>query len=189
MIQDIHDIRPPVMVGMDPGLVRILLLGACALLLIGLVAFGILLWRRRRKKTAKTDLPALPLLSAYECAVRDLEQCMERFGNEAKSFYFELGRVVKAYISGTFGINCLEMTSQEMARAIKGIGGLNPGLKSDLIQFQDQCDPIRYMPLAALKHPDMQRLRRDLLTAGKLVDEMQAAVTKIEENTVQGEGA
>ena len=34
MLEDIHDIRPPVMTGMDPGLVRALLWGAggdCAL--------------------------------------------------------------------------------------------------------------------------------------------------------------
>ena len=183
MIQDIHDIRPPVMTGMDPALVKILLIGAAAVAVLGLVALGIWFWRKKRKGQAKSDLPQLPLLSPYETALRNLEVCLANHGGDAKAFYFELGRIMKAYISGTFGINCLEMTTEEMARSVKGLKGLNPGLKSDLIRFQDQCDPIRYMPREALENPDGQQLQKDLVCAGKLVDEMQAATAPKDEET------
>lgn len=168
MLEDIHDIRPPVMTGMDPGLVRGLLWGAGAIVLCALIALIIRYWLRKRKNR-RQETQALPLLSSYEVAVRDLEQCMANFGHDAKIFYFELSRILKAYISGTFQINCSEMTSQEMARAVKDLKSFDTGLKTELIQFQDQCDPIRYMPLNAQSTLDAGRMEQDLALAGSLV--------------------
>lgn len=168
MLEDIHDIRPPVMTGMDPGLVRGLLWGAGALVLCALIALIIRYWLKKRKNKTH-EAQALPLLFPYETAARDLEQCMADFGHDAKIFYFELGRIVKTYVSGTFQINCSEMTSQEMARAVKSLKYLDTGLKTELIQFQDQCDPIRYMPLDAQGTLDAGRMEQDLALAGSLV--------------------
>lgn len=168
MLEDIHDIRPPVMTGMDPGLVRGLLWGAGAMVLCALIALIIRYWLKKRKNKTH-EAQALPLLSPYETAVRDLEQCMADFGHDAKIFYFELGRIVKAYVSGTFQINCSEMTSQEMARAVRNLKYLDTGLKTELVQFQDQCDPIRYMPLGAQGALDAGRMEQDLALAGSLV--------------------
>jgi|GEM_PF-551565 len=168
MLEDIHDIRPPVMTGMDPGLVRALLWGAGALVLFALISLIIWYWFKKRKK--KRQVPqALPLLSPYETAVRDLEQCMAGFGQDAKIFYFELSRILKAYVSGAFQINCSEMTSQEMAMAVKNLKHLDTGLKTELIQFQNRCDPIRYMPLDAQGALDAGRMQQDLALAGSLV--------------------
>lgn len=172
MLEDIHDIRPPVMTGLDPGLVRGLLWGAGALVLCGLVVLFVrYLLKKRKNRTQKTL--ALPLLSPYETAVRNLERCMADFGSDAKIFYFELGRIVKAYISGRFQINCSEMTSQEMARAVKRLDLLDTGLKTELVQFQDQCDPIRYMPLDVQASLDAGRMQQDLSLAGSLVDRIE----------------
>ncbi len=168
MLEDIHDIRPPVMTGMDPGLVRGLLWGAGTIVLCALIALIIRYWLKKRKNKTH-EAQALPLLSPYETAARDLEQCMVDFGHDAKIFYFELGRIVKTYVSGTFQINCSEMTSQEMARAVKSLKYLDTGLKTELIQFQDQCDPIRYMPLGAQGTLDAGRMEQDLALAGSLV--------------------
>lgn len=175
MLEDIHDIRPPVMTGMDSGLVRALLWGAGAIVLCALVFLIIRYWLKHRKeKTRKA--PALPLLSPYETATRDLEHCMAGFGHDAKIFYFELSRILKAYVSGTFDINCSEMTSQEMARAVKGLDVLDTGLKTQLIQFQNQCDPIRYMPLDAQGNMAAGRMQPDLALAGNLVAQIERVV-------------
>lgn len=168
MLDDIHDIRPPVMTGLDPGLVRGLLWFAGAMVLCALIVLIVRYWLKKRKHKTQEAL-ALPLLSPYETAVRDLEQCMAGFGTDAKIFYFELGRIVKAYVSGTFQINCSEMTSQEMARAVKSLGFLDTGLKTELVRFQDQCDPIRYMPLDAQAALDAGRMQQDLALVGSLV--------------------
>lgn len=175
MLEDIHDIRPPVMTGMDPGLVRALLWGAGAIVVCALVFLIIRYWLKHRKKKNQ-NTPALPLLSPYETATRDLEQCMAGFGHDAKIFYFELSRILKAYVSGTFNINCSEMTSQEMARAVKGLDFPDTGLKNQLIQFQDQCDPIRYMPLDAQGNLDAERMQKDLALAGNLVTQIEQVV-------------
>ena len=50
MIDDIHDIRPPVMTGMDPGLVRGLLWGAGALVLCALIVLIIRYWLKKREE-------------------------------------------------------------------------------------------------------------------------------------------
>lgn len=176
MIEDIHDIRPPVMTGMDPGVVRGLLWGAGALVLCALIVLIIRYWLKNRKSKTQED-QALPLFSPYETAVRDLEQCMAGFGHDAKIFYFELGRIVKAYVSGTFQINCSEMTSQEMARAVKNLKYLDTGLKMELVQFQDQCDPIRYMPLGTQGALDTGRMQQDLALAGSLVARIEQMIT------------
>jgi len=168
MLEDIHAIRPPVMIGMDPDLVRGLLWGSGAILLCALIVLIIRYWLKKRRNKTQTAL-ALPLLSSYETAVRDLEQCMANFDHDAKIFYFELSRILKAYVSGSFQINCSEMTSQEMARAVKGLDFLDIRLKTELIQFQDQCDPIRYMPLDAQDALDAGRMQQDLTLTGSLV--------------------
>jgi hypothetical protein len=175
MLEDIHDIRPPVMTGMDPGLVRALLWSAGAIVLCALIFLIIRYWLKHRKKKTQ-NAQALPLLSPYETATRDLEQCMAGFSHDAKIFYFELSRILKAYVSGTFKINCSEMTSQEMARAFKCLDFPDTGLKTQLIQFQDQCDPIRYMPLDAQGTLDSGRMQQDLALAGNLVARIEQVV-------------
>lgn len=175
MLEDIHDIRPPVMTGMDPGLVQGLLWGAGAMVLCALIVLFIR-YRLKKRKHKTHEIQALPLLSPYETAVRDMEQCMADFGHDAKIFYFELGRIMKAYVSGAFQINCSEMTSQEMARAVKNLKSLDTGLKTELIQFQDQCDPIRYMPLGAQDTLDAGRMERDLALAGSLVARIEQTI-------------
>ncbi|WP_321415491.1 hypothetical protein [uncultured Desulfobacter sp.] len=175
MLEDIHDIRPPVMTGMDPGLVRALLWGAGAIVVCALVFLIIRYWLKKRKNRTQ-PVQSLALLTPYETAVRDLEQCMEGFGHDAKIFYFEVSRILKAYISGTFQINCSEMTSQEMARAVKDLDFTDTGLKTQLIQFQDQCDPIRYMPLEAQGALDAGRMQQDLALAGSLVARIEQVI-------------
>lgn len=176
MLEDIHDIRPPVMTGLDPLLIRGLIWGVGALVLCAAIALLVRYWLKRRKNRIQETI-ALPLLSPYETAVRDLERCMAGFSTDAKIFYFELGRIVKAYVSGTFHINCSEMTSQEMARAVKNFNYLDPGLKSELIRFQDQCDPIRYMPRDTQKTLDTGRMQQDLALAGGLVARIEQIIT------------
>lgn len=176
MLEDIHDIRPPVMTGMDPALIRVLVWGAGAILLAALIAL-IIRYRLKKRKNRTQETRALPLLSPYESAVRDIEQCMNCFGHDAKIFYFELSRILKAYVSGTFHINCSEMTSQEMARAVKKLGHLDTGIKTELIQFQERCDPIRYMPLNAQGTLDAGRMQTDLAVAGSLVARIEQIIT------------
>ncbi|MCG8553205.1 MAG: hypothetical protein MI799_22590 [Desulfobacterales bacterium] len=177
MLEDIHDIRPPVMTGMDPELVRALLWGAGAILACALVFLIIRYWLKKRENRTQ-PAQALALLTPYETAVRDLEQCMTGFGHDAKIFYFEMSRILKTYVSGTFQINCSEMTSQEMARAVKALDFKDAGLKTQLIQFQDRCDPIRYMPLETQGALEAARMQQDLALAGSLVARIEEVIAE-----------
>ena len=49
MLEDIHDIRPPVMTGIDPGLVRALLWGAGAVVLCALIVLLVRYYLKKEK--------------------------------------------------------------------------------------------------------------------------------------------
>ena len=104
----------------------------------------------------------------YEAAVRSLDRLALDPGNDAKAFYFDLGHTLKAYLGGSFGLNCLEMTTPELIRSLKGLA-LPDTLKSEVAAFQDLCDPFRYAPLAGDLAPDRKRVAADLDKAKKLI--------------------
>ncbi|MCG8687068.1 MAG: hypothetical protein MI892_19460 [Desulfobacterales bacterium] len=184
MMQDIHDIRPPVMTGIDPAVLKTGLWVCAGVLLAVLVVLAIRFFLKKRKKKAAPAV-SIPLIPAYETASKSLNQLGENPGEDAKSFYFELGRIVKTYISGTFGLNCLEMTSQELARAVKQIKVIPSDLKSDINRFQDHCDPFRYAPLQMT--PDRQVIQKDLDLARSLVQQMESAVKAVIDQEKTGE--
>jgi hypothetical protein len=49
-------------------------------------------------------------------------------------------------------------------------------VKTELIRFQDQCDPIRYMPVDAQGPLDAGRMQQDLTFAGSLVTSIEQIV-------------
>ena len=169
-MQDIHDIQPPVMTGLDPELVKIGLWSGAGILVVLLIFFAVRYFLKNRKKRS-SDAPKFDLIPPYDAAVKALGRLETGGRSDAKSFYFELGHIVKAYIGGTFGINCLEMTSQELSRAVKAIEILPNALKSDIAGFQDRCDPIRYAPLTA--GSALEPAQTDLEFAKELIEQME----------------
>ncbi len=59
MLEDIHDIRPPVMTGMDPELVRALLWGAGAIVVCALVFLIIRYWLKKERQSTACQVLAL----------------------------------------------------------------------------------------------------------------------------------
>lgn len=170
MMEDIHDIRPPVMAGLDPALVATALYVCAGLLLVGLVVLAVRHFRRRRRPEPRVTTPVQPC--PYDAALKSLDRLAAGPVHDTKAFYFELGRTVKAYVGATHGFNCLELTTQELGRRIKEIPAIPGALKSEIIRFQDVCDPFRYAPLA----PDPARIQKDLTRGRALVEAVETAV-------------
>lgn len=170
MMDDIHDIRPPVMVGMDPVLVKtaVWTVGGLVLVILVFLAVRYLLKRRKAKTTA---MPVLPEIPPYETAIGALDRLATGPVHDAKIFYFDLGRIIKTYVGATYGFNCLEMTTQELGRRLKGISDLPGSLKSEITLFQDLCDPFRYAPLI----PDQNQVNQDLIRGRNLVLAVEAS--------------
>lgn len=168
---DIHNIRPPVMVGLDPETVRLGIWIAAAVLAVLAAALVFrYFWKRRRPVRAIDVTAEIP---PYEAAVRSLDRLALDPGNHAKSFYFDLGRTLKAYLGGSYGINSLEMTTPELARSLKSLD-MPESLKSEVTAFQDLCDPFRYAPMSGGLAPDRARVSADLATARQLVSAIEA---------------
>ncbi len=178
MIKDIHGIRPPVMVGMDPTLLKTgILLGAVLVLVVLLVLMIRYFMKRRKNKVLGVGEPGQ--ISPYDSAIRALDHLATGSLHDVKAFYFDLGRIVKTYLGAAYGFNCLEMTTQELGRKVRGIGELPGSLKSEIILFQNICDPFRYAPLC----PDQEQVNKDLARGRDLILAMEtASLAKTEED-------
>ena len=168
-MQDIHDIRPPVMAGTDPALVKLLLIAAAVLLGI---ALAVLLVRILKKRGKPGPVPeVIPTIAPLDRAMADLDRLAEKReldpGLDPRAFYFKLARIVKRYMGEVFGANCLEMTTPELIRTVKGLD-LPQGLKRETALFQELSDPFRYAPVA----PSSEQLQADLDRARSLVAQM-----------------
>lgn len=165
-MQDIHPINPPVMVGMDPALVKVLLAIAGALALLALV---ILLVRRFWKSRARTPVPDLvPGIPPYDQALRELDRLSLKPVQDPKEFYFDVGALVKRYIGRSYGFHALEMTSQELIRQIR-FSQMDKALIAQLAQHINFSDPFRYGPLP----PEPAQVQKDLAWVRQMVMDME----------------
>jgi LPXTG-motif cell wall-anchored protein len=92
---DIHDILPPVPVGIDaPWLIAALIALAAAALL----AAAWWLWRKRKKaRFIETIIPELP---PEMTAMRALDGISDVRRLDAKTFYFRLSAILRQYVFG-----------------------------------------------------------------------------------------
>ncbi len=71
-MEDIHGIRPPVMVGMDPAHVKLGMGLAAGLLVLAVLMMVIRYFWKKRKKIK--DIEALPIICPYEKALGQLDR-------------------------------------------------------------------------------------------------------------------
>jgi hypothetical protein len=167
-MQDINPITPPVMVGMDPGLVKMMLLIAGGVILLILVIF--LVRRFLKSKGRKAGQELIPSIPPYKAALRKLDLLCQRKMGDPKAFYFDLASLIKRYIGGSYSMNALEMTTQELVRQIR-FTRMDKSLILGVSQFLTLSDPFRYGPVA----PAPSRVKNDLASVRQLI-------TKIEED-------
>ena len=165
-MQDIHPIKPPVMVGMDPALVKLVLAIAGGLALLVLVIF---LVRRFVKARGRQIIPELiPEILPYDQALRDLDRLSLKPVLDSKPFYFDVSALVKRYIGRSYGIHALEMTSQELIKQIR-FTPMDKALITRLAHFHNFSDPFRYGPLP----PEPAQVQKDLAWVRQMVMDME----------------
>ena len=159
-MQEFHDIRPPVPVGLDPMAVKILLILLGALFLALLLFFLIQKWWKKRK--GARDIEAVPLpLSPFEEAAKALDTLSQRPMDDPRLFYFDLTLVIRRYLGRSFGFNAVEMTSEELIREM-GRLHLEKKVKQEIVQFQALSDPFKYagvLPEKAMVIKDLDLVR------------------------------
>ena len=165
-MKDIHDIRPPVFVGLDPGILDILLI------VLGVVALVLLIWflfrlykKRGFRKKNKNTLLLPPPLPANEIAIRELDMIIDLMENERRLFYFKLTAIFKKYISKKFTVNAQEMTSQELKKSIT-LFAVKSEFSMRISSFLEFSDHIKYAAMPA----SIQEVKKDLYLIKEFVE-------------------
>jgi hypothetical protein len=171
-MKDIHGIRPPVPVGIDPMLFKIMAAVLGGAVLIFLVCYLI---RKYLKKTRPPkDLTALVQPPApYEAAMKDLDRLALGKMADPRLFYFDLTAILRQYMGRSFHFNAPEMTSQEFIRSINSMD-LDPDLRRDMARFQTLSDPIKYAGII----PEKDRANEDLMIIRKIITETEDILVK-----------
>ncbi|MCG8639783.1 MAG: hypothetical protein MI862_08600 [Desulfobacterales bacterium] len=167
-MQDIHGIRPPVTVGIDPALITYAYMALAGLLLLIVLAYLIQKWRKKRTNPVDLEGVAMPP-PPYDAAVQALEALAVQPTDDLRTFYFQLHLILRQYIGRQFGIGSVEMTSQEFLRSLRRLD-IDTRSKTRIILFQEHCDPIKY----AGAHPDRVTAQSDLNTIRQIIDGLEA---------------
>ena len=95
-----------------------------AVLLLALVVFGIWYWRKHRKTKVDADgnIVRGPVIPPYDKAVGDLEQLRQQKlwqSGKVKEYFSSLTDIAREYIEGQFGVNAVEMTTDDILEEVK----------------------------------------------------------------------
>ncbi len=174
-MEDIHGIRPPVQFGFDPMAFKIILIVTGVIILFVLLFFMIKKYLKKRKSVTDPQYLSKPM-APYEAALKELDLLFQRQMVDPGLFYFDLTAVLRKYIGSSFGINAIEMTSQEFIRGINGLD-FDRGQKKDIAGFQNYCDPFKYAGI----EPQKDRARQDLSFIKKIIQQIEKDLKKPDE--------
>ncbi len=166
-MQDIHDIKLPVQVGID----LIIINSGIAffiLIVIGFIIYFIFKFFKKKKQNKKLLFLPAPL-SPDKTAIIKLDLIQNLMKQNPRLFYFELTKILKNFIGKSFNINAPEMTSQELFSSLKNIekkifSNINISDIKDFFFFSDSIKYARKFPLMDImkKH---EKFLRDFITS------------------------
>ena len=95
-----------------------------AVLLLALAVFGIWYWRKHRKIKVDADgnIVRGPVIPPYDKAVDDLKRLREEKmwqSGKVKEYFSSLTDIAREYIEGQFGVNAVEMTTDDILEEVK----------------------------------------------------------------------
>ena len=93
-------------------------------LLLVLLAIGIWYWRKHRKPKVDVDgnIVRGPVIPPYDKAVGDLKKLREEKiwqSGKVKEYFSSLTDIAREYIEGQFGVNAIEMTTDDILEEVK----------------------------------------------------------------------
>ena len=93
-------------------------------LLLALIVIGILYWRKHRKTKVDADgnIVRGPVIPPYDKAVDDLKRLREEKmwqSGKVKEYFSTLTDIAREYIEGQFGVNAVEMTTDDILEEVK----------------------------------------------------------------------
>ena len=147
---DIHDIKAPDFLAFNPAWIWY---GLFALFGILLIIIVLMLLKRRKKEV--TPQKAVPRSPPEETAYGLLKELLPLLESDGRKFYFGLSAIIRGYIQDRFGINALEMTTEELTPEIRALE-MDQSLKEGLASLFHAGDPVKFADKTAIR-PDMLR--------------------------------
>jgi len=140
-LPEIRDIAPPVDV--FPWPLWMLLVGAfVALLIVGLLVFGIIWYARRR--------PAGPPPSPRMIAMRELELLRTQVATlDPYAFSVKVSDVLRTFIEAQYGLRAAHQTTPEFLAAMTESREFSEKDRDLLAHFLERCDLIKFAHIEA----------------------------------------
>ena len=178
-MQDIHDIRPPVPVGIDPAFLKTAALIFLGIAILVLAVILLKKWLKGRRKPK--DLVGIPLAPPpFEEAMTALDRLMTQEFKTPRLFYFDLTMVFRNYIGRSFSIHAVEMTSQEFSKSLTLLK-MDKAVKKEILEFLTACDPIKYAGV----EPGKRKVDEDLFLVRDLISKIEKDMTTAEEKSLE----
>ena len=138
-LRDIHDIRQPRQVGVNPAIYYWIVGGLGTVIIIGLILFLLKLWFLR-KKESPTQVEASVCEEPWLEAERRLDELAREKDILPVEYYFILSAICRGYLKRQFAVEALEMTTEELLPRLSSLElerASLAGLK-ELLFFGDQ---------------------------------------------------
>lgn len=169
-MQDIHDIRSPIQVGMDFSWIIPALIGLAVVLILMLLF--VLIRKRLQNRNIKDSVKLLPEpLTPYDAALQALAALSENAKNNLRMFYFDLTLLLRKYIGATYQIHAVEMTSQQFLSCLRKLD-LEEKQKSRIAEFYKNCDPYKYAGIV----PGPSQIQSDLEMVKDMITRIESQV-------------
>jgi len=153
--------------------------GAIGLLvLLGLLFFFLYYLRKRRK-----DAYVPPPLEPHELAEKRLEELRQKQlyqNGDIKGYYSELTEILREYIDGRFDIPALEMTTDEIGKAIKKKKEVNKASYRNIVDLLTISDYVKFAKAnpSSRYHPDAFKHAKDFVEFTKFIPESENEAIK-----------
>jgi len=160
---DIHDIRGPRQVGLNPDIFY----GAGAAVVLLAAGTVLWLWRRRwknRSRKTSREITAEIYESPAEEAERRLAQLADHPPETPAEYYFQLSAIFRLYLKRRFGLDAPEMTTEELVPRL-GRVDLDPELRDRARAFLRFGDEVKFARAAC----DRERMAAHLALVRQVV--------------------
>ena len=162
-LNDIHDIKPPVMI---PNAWEWLWWTLAAL---AILAAGIFLWRWWQKR--KANIPLVPPVPAHIRAKQKLGEALALI-SQPKRFCILVSDTVRFYLEERFDFRAPERTTEEFLHELQSTDRLKAEQKVKLGEFLESCDLVKF----AKYEPVELELRELHSSALRLVEQTEEKV-------------
>lgn len=166
---DIHDIRQPVQVGVNPA-IYYGAVGVVAALIIGALAWMLIRRRMKRGGGNAAEVTATIYRSPEEEAFANLAALENNMSDQPAVFYFGLSAIFRRYLQRRFDVDAPEMTTEELLPRLAALN-FDRETQAGLKTFLKDGDQVKF----ARVMPDPADMRAHLTLVRELVNRFAAA--------------